>query len=350
LVAGINSAALGSGVAGYAYLPYSHGLPEDGIVNEASWFGSSSDNSKVHIHEVGHYLGLYHTFQNGCANLDCTLDGDQVCDTPPDGSTGASPCGISQNSCSSDEDDTSANNPFRPVLLGGLGDQNDLIENYMDYSAQACQTLFTAGQSERMNAALENERASLLGSGGCVSSCGIGPVEINDELDIFLAGTSFSLTQNTLAIVDVDFQWTFNGEIISTDSTLNYTFTNAQIGDGYLVLNVINTELDCSIWKLTMWLFLMPPIRSILLTNGIWMAFWWEQIQCLLISSILPKDIISFLLLVMDNAMILPLWIILLLEVVREDKTIIGFLVVFMLTFHLVSQPRLRFLLMRIIT
>jgi hypothetical protein len=246
LVAGINSAALGSGVAGYAYLPYSHGLPEDGIVNEASWFGSSSDNSKVHIHEVGHYLGLYHTFQNGCANLDCTLDGDQVCDTPPDGSTGASPCGISQNSCSSDEDDTSANNPFRPVLLGGLGDQNDLIENYMDYSAQACQTLFTAGQSERMNAALENERASLLGSGGCVSSCGIGPVEINDELDIFLAGTSFSLTQNTLAIVDVDFQWAFNGEIISTDSTLNYTFTNAQIGDGYLVLSVTNTELGCS--------------------------------------------------------------------------------------------------------
>jgi hypothetical protein len=246
LVAGINSTALGSGVAGYAYLPYSHGLPEDGIVNEASWFGSSSDNSKVHIHEVGHYLGLYHTFQNGCANLDCTLDGDLVCDTPPDGSTGASPCGLTQNSCSSDEDDTSANNPFRPVLLGGLGDQNDLIENYMDYSSQACQTLFTAGQSERMNAALENERASLLSSGGCVSSCGIGPVEINDELDIFLAGTSFSLTQNTLAIVDVDFQWTFNGEIISTDSTLNYTFTNAQIGDGYLVLNVINTELDCS--------------------------------------------------------------------------------------------------------
>ncbi|MEL6867764.1 MAG: M43 family zinc metalloprotease, partial [Bacteroidota bacterium] len=34
-----------------------------------------------------HYLGLYHTFQGGCTNNDCTTDGDRVCDTPPDQST-----------------------------------------------------------------------------------------------------------------------------------------------------------------------------------------------------------------------------------------------------------------------
>jgi hypothetical protein len=170
LVRQICSSVSGScGVAGYAYLAGAHGAAVDGIVNEASFFGSSRNNSKVHIHEMGHYLNLRHTFQSGCGNNDCTTDGDQVCDTPPDNATTAISCGSTTNTCNSDEDDTSLNNPFRPVALGGLGEQNDMFQNYMDYGFQNCQERFTDGQRTRMRSALTGVRASLLSSPGCIN-------------------------------------------------------------------------------------------------------------------------------------------------------------------------------------
>ena len=89
------------GVAGYAYLPSAHGRSYDGIVAEARWLKSEAGNI-VLIHEMGHYFGLYHTFDGGCTNDDCLLDGDQVCDTPPDQSTAAVPCGAEVNSCQTD--------------------------------------------------------------------------------------------------------------------------------------------------------------------------------------------------------------------------------------------------------
>lgn len=173
LVDEICSSGSGScGTAGYAYLASSHGQPWDGIVNEARFFGSSQNNSKVHIHEMGHYLNLSHTF-DGCTNNDCTTDGDQVCDTPPDNSTTAANCFSSPaptpNSCTTDEDDTSLNNPFRSIALGGLGEQNDMYQNYMDYGFQSCQDRFTEGQKSRMRTALTGPRASLLSSQGCVN-------------------------------------------------------------------------------------------------------------------------------------------------------------------------------------
>ena len=83
----ISSLSSGKGVAGYAYFPSSHGTAIDGIVVEAQFTGKSEMKNAVLIHEMGHYLGLYHTFEKGCKNDDCTRDGDQICDTPPDQST-----------------------------------------------------------------------------------------------------------------------------------------------------------------------------------------------------------------------------------------------------------------------
>lgn len=157
------------GVAGYAYFASAHGRSFDGIVNEARYFGSSQNNSKVHIHEVGHYLNLYHTFNGGCTNNNCLNDGDRVCDTPPDNSTSAVYCSSTSNSCTSDANDLSSNNPFRPVSYGGLGDRNDMNNNYMDYNYQSCQNAFTQGQKDRMIAALIEIRQSLLNNGACNS-------------------------------------------------------------------------------------------------------------------------------------------------------------------------------------
>jgi Pregnancy-associated plasma protein-A/Secretion system C-terminal sorting domain len=161
------------GTAGFAYYSDSHGQPWDGVVNEARFFGSSPTGSKIHIHEVGHYFNLAHTFGDAttpvCTNNNCLTDGDRVCDTPPDVSTAGVACGASDNSCTNDADDTDVRNPFRSTMLGGLGDQGDLYEDYMDYSPQSCQKIYTEGQKTRMRAALDGDRKLLKTSLGCVS-------------------------------------------------------------------------------------------------------------------------------------------------------------------------------------
>jgi hypothetical protein len=152
---------------GYAYFSSSHGEFTDGVVCVARAFGSGVPFSTLQIHEVGHYFDLHHTFNGGCINKNCLNDGDMVCDTPPH-TPSFQDCSASVNTCQTDEDDTSESNPFRPVALGGLGDQNDMHQNYMDYSNVYCKNAFTQGQKERMLATLTGPRASLLNSKGSI--------------------------------------------------------------------------------------------------------------------------------------------------------------------------------------
>ncbi len=148
-------------ISGYAYFPSSHGQSYDGLVNEAAIWGNTAASSTTQIHEVGHYLGLYHTFEGGCMETDCLTGGDLVCDTPPDDSTDAVSCNNAAvaNTCSNDAMIT--NSPF-------TSDVNDLYENYMDYGFSSCRNTFTPGQATRMRIALSTSRASLLNSQGCV--------------------------------------------------------------------------------------------------------------------------------------------------------------------------------------
>ena len=115
----------GQGLLGWAYFPFS--FPEDNfmhgvVIHYGSLPGGPVvpyDLGRTLTHEVGHYLGLFHTFQGGCAE-----PGDYVADTPAE----ATPnyfCPESRNTCPATGDDP--------------------IHNYMDYSPDACYTEFTAG-------------------------------------------------------------------------------------------------------------------------------------------------------------------------------------------------------------
>lgn len=146
LVTDLFNTNFGCSLAGYAYFP---GAPcsVDGIVQESRYWNSVG-GTVVTAHEMGHYFSLNHTFNGGCTNTNCLLDGDRVCDTPPDNSSSFAPCNT--NSCTND--------------LPDLPDDNT---NYMDYTS-CSPPHFTDGQRIRMTAALESTRKSLIQSNGCL--------------------------------------------------------------------------------------------------------------------------------------------------------------------------------------
>ena len=174
-------------IAGYSTSPGIHGFPSDGIVIEAAYFGTSPALTTSFIHEMGHFLGLAHTFQGGCSNDNCLTSGDRVCDTPPDNATGYFPCSFDYNSCTTDADDLDPINPYRPVALGGIGDQPDMHQNYMDYGASECFDRFTLGQVDRMHFFWQSKEKPVH-SFCCFPPCGNPPIA-----NLMLAGDDFLL-------------------------------------------------------------------------------------------------------------------------------------------------------------
>ncbi len=146
------------GALGYATFPtdYADRPFDDGVVilNESVPGGSATNynDGKTLVHEVGHWFGLYHTFDTGGdfslikffltligLRSGCNTAGDEVDDTPAQRSS-TSGCPIRRDSC--------------PLQSG-----SDPINNYMDYSYDSCMTKFTPGQSERMVAMWNEYRA-----------------------------------------------------------------------------------------------------------------------------------------------------------------------------------------------
>ncbi len=259
-------------VAGFAYGPSSHGNQADGIVMEASYFGSMVAYSTVAIHEIGHYLGLWHTFAGGCVNGDCLLDGDRVCDTPPDNQTASKPCSVISNSCETDEDDTSNNNPFRSQSLGGLGEQDDLGNNFMDYIFKDCRRQFTEGQKERMFFFLESARSSLLTSKACLPPCpSLVVADFYIDADTINAGETLLLTN--LSSNASNYSWYLNDSLVS--NAVNPLLQISQVGEHELRLVAHSPFVECDNEHQTANIVVVCPVTANFshhLSNG-WLVF-----------------------------------------------------------------------------
>ncbi len=146
-------------VGGYAYLPWENTITDylDGIVmrHDASGNRGTSQFFKTLAHEMGHYFGLMHPFDNGHPRMrpeqdscggnspaTCRDSGDYVCDTPP--STRAFFDCVDRNTCTE-----------TPV------DRNDNKENYMSYNDDRCRNMFTPGQIELMYSYFEEYRLAM---------------------------------------------------------------------------------------------------------------------------------------------------------------------------------------------
>lgn len=233
VVSSISGGVDGGEVLGYAVFPWATNATRDGIVMKSDRVGTigtavASDSGRTLTHEVGHWLGLYHTFQDGCDG------GDQIDDTPPvNGTFVNASCPSSGNSCTNE-----------------FPDLPDMWENYMDYSNGGCQTLFTLKQKTRMHNVLKNTsypRAAVVASANLIAT-GVVPGSVapvasfTSSSTVICAGQSVKFYDLTCKSAPSAWSWSFAGSSQPSSSVQNPTITYQTPGTYSVSLTVQNTK------------------------------------------------------------------------------------------------------------
>ena len=229
------------GLLGYATFPTQLNFSPtlDGVVLNGQNIGrgngipaSTYDKGRTATHEVGHWLGLFHTFQSGCAGNsagNCASQGDFICDTPPTANENYG-CPGAMNTCT----ETPTDLPDQTV-------------NYMDYVDDACMNMFSLGQRTRMYFYLDNVRNQIwaplnLAATGCDGTVSPGCAPNAN----FVASPLNACTGQPIQFSDLStgpasgWQWTFTGGSPSSDSTANPSVIYSQPGIYDVELTVQN--------------------------------------------------------------------------------------------------------------
>ncbi len=186
---------LGSSLGGYAQYP--GGSPSsDGVVinyivfGMAPYVGSPYEKGRVGVHEVGHWLNLRHPWGTS------TCGDDYVADTPQqEGANYFCPTYPKVSTCA------------------GNGANGDMYMNYMDYTFDACRTMFSAGQVQRMIAlfAVLGARSPLLVSNGCTPPGGALCTDPSGLGATAITTTSASLNWNSTSAVSYNVRYRATG-------------------------------------------------------------------------------------------------------------------------------------------
>mgnify|MGYP000281731360 FL=1 len=156
---------LTGGVLGYA-TPPGGASTKDGVVIGYKYFGNGSpggvyNKGRTATHEIGHWLGLNHTWGDDDFAAEPQCGGsDGIADTP-------------------NQEDATYGAPSWP-LLDDCSPSSPGIQfmNYMDYVDDGSMNMFSQDQVDDMRNVLEDDRVTILSSPGCIP----GGVDVNEVL------------------------------------------------------------------------------------------------------------------------------------------------------------------------
>lgn len=232
----------GGTILGYATMPMpgTSLFSRDGVIIRSDYFGTigTSDTIKkwgrVATHEIGHWMSLFHPFQDSCNG------GDLVQDTPPVSAPNFL-CPLGRNSCSND-------NPDFP----------DMVQNFMDYSDGNCENIFTEGQKVRAMAAMSAYRNILFSHNNLIATGtdDAAPANICAPIAAFNAIVSTACEGGQVSFYDYSYNaavtswnWSFPGGNPSSSTEQFPKVTYATSGNYDVTLTVSNSVGNNTITK-----------------------------------------------------------------------------------------------------